>query len=287
MSKYFDETRKAQQAGRGEGTSQGPDIEHLLSSVKEGGAVAKEVGDWRLRSSPKIHLAYPGELPLISYNGSGRDEHSQVALEAYRALRTRLLRLQTTSGLCSVVISSAIPGEGKTLTSINLALSCVQLRDMRVLLIDADLRTRGLTRLLGSPAGPTLSEALAGQAEFEQVVLATDLPNLYAVAAGTAPAPTPELFTGPRWKEFIGWCSESFKLILVDSPPMLSLADFELISNGCDGVLVVVRALTTQRELLRKAAGQADAKKLLGVVFNATELKHGSRSYYYKFHSLE
>ena len=280
MSKFFDETRKAQEWAAGQGKSKSADVQQVLEAVKQSGtAPAAEVANWRLQDSRKIQLSHRTGAPLISVNGKGPDEYTRQALESYRALRTRLMRQQTTSGLRSVVISSSLPGEGKTLTALNLALSCSQLPDMRVLLVDADLRTRGLTKLEGSPEGPALAQVLAGQARFEDAVLATDLPNLYVVGAGTVPVSSPDLFVGPRWKEFMGWCSESFKLILVDSPPILSLADFELISNACDGVLVVVRARSTRRELLRKTASQIDSKKLLGVVFNATE--SGTGGYYY------
>jgi len=282
MSKFFDETRKAQDRSLDQAKAKSADIQRVLESVKASGP-ATEVANYRLESSRKVRLARTAEMPLISVNGDGPNPYTQAALESYRALRTRLLRQQTTSGLRSVVISSTLAGEGKTITTMNLALSCSQLHDMRVLLVDADLRTRGLTRLQKSaPGGPALSEVLAGQAKFEDAVMATDLPNLFMVAAGAAPASTPELFTGSRWKEFMGWCSESFNLILVDSPPIIALADFELISNACDGILVVVRARSTRREALRKAAGQIDTKKLVGVIFNGME---GSTSGYYYYYA--
>jgi capsular exopolysaccharide synthesis family protein len=279
MSKFFDETRKAQERFLGQAETQSADIQQVLESVKASGA-ATEVAKYRLQSSRKARLARAANIPLISVNGDAPNPHTLAALECYRALRTRLLRQQSTGGLRSVVISSTLAGEGKTTTTMNLALSCSRLHDMRVLLVDADLRTRGLSKLHNAPEGPALSEILAGQAKFEDAVMATDLPNLFMVAAGAAPTSTPELFTGPRWKEFVGWCSESFNLILVDSPPILPLTDFELISNACDGILVVVRALGTRREALRKAADQINTKKLIGVVFNGMEARTSGYYYY-------
>ncbi len=101
--------------------------------------------------------------------------------------------------------------------------------------------------------------------------------------AGSPLIPPPELFAGPRWKELIGWSSECFKIILVDSPPILPLADFELIAAGCDGVLVLVRALSTERESLRKAVNLIDVKKLLGVVMN--DIQNSSRDHDYHYGS--
>ena len=144
--------------------------------------------------------------------------------------------------------------------------------------MDADLRSRRLTCLFGYPP-PGLGEVLSGKTSFAEAILATDLPNLYLLGAGTPSAPPPELYAGPRWKEFIGWAGECFKLILIDSPPIVPLSDFELISGSCDGYLTVVRALSTQREALQKAAQVGDPKKSLGVVLNSIET--GAYANYY------
>src|SRR5713226_2129240 len=227
MSKFFNEIRKAQDCAVREGATKRLDVQRILDNVKENvqkaDAVAIDLAEMRVGRSGKVHLARSSDSPVI-HAGS---ESTEEALESYRALRTRLMRLQAEQGIRSVVMSSALPGEGKTLTTLNLALCCAQLQDHRVLVIDADLRTRGLSGLLGQPAGPGLGEILANQAQFDECIFATDLPNLYILCAGASKAPPAELFAEKRWKEFIGWCSESFKLVLVDSPPILPLADFE------------------------------------------------------------
>jgi capsular exopolysaccharide synthesis family protein len=206
----------------------------------------------------------------------------ESAKESYRALRTRLLRLRAAQGLRSILITSASQGEGKSLTSINLAVCCAQLHDMRVLLIDGDLRSRGLSRAIGTPMGPGLAEILAGEVQPAEAIVATDLPNLFVLGSGAASLPSAELFAGRSWQEFIKWCTNSYKLILIDCPPVLNLADVELMTAACDGVLMVVRALHTKREALQKAASQIDEKKLLGAIYNGVET--GSRhSYKYAY----
>jgi capsular exopolysaccharide synthesis family protein len=142
---------------------------------------------------------------------------------------------------------------------------------MRVLLIDGDIRSRGLSRRLESLSGPGLSEVLAGKCDPEDAILATDIPNLYVLTAGSPTIPAAELFAGPGWQELIEWSNQSFKLVLVDSPPVLNLADVELMTVACDGVLMVVRAQQTKRDVLQKTTSQLDPKKLLGVVYNAAE----------------
>jgi protein-tyrosine kinase len=269
MSKFFDQTQKAQDWALREGMVKDFDLEGLLNTVKEtvktADTVATDLSARRLEGCEKISLPRSTDSKTIF---SGSEYTTTIALESYRALRTRLMRLQAAQGLHSIVLSSAIPGEGKTLTSLNLALTCAQIREQRVLLIDADLRTGGLTKLLQAPPGPGLAEVLAGEVPVEAAIASTDLPNLFVLRAGNSNVPPTELFAGKHWKELLGWCSETFRTVLVDSPPILTLADFELISAACDGVLVVVRAMHTQRELLKKASAQVDAKKLLGIVFN-------------------
>ncbi len=281
MSKFFDETQKAQEWAAQQAATKSLNLEQALRTVKENvaqaAAVVNEMADSRLGNCRKLHLTRQAGVPVILPG----DAPNSPAAESYRTIRTRLMRYQRENGVRSLVVSSALPDEGKTLTALNLALCCAQLQDLRILLVDADLRTRGLTGIIGYPPVPGLAEVLAGKAQFDQAIFATDQPNLYILPAGAPKAPAPELYAGERWKELIGWCSEAFSIILVDTPPILPLSDFDLIMNGCDAALVVVRSQKTPRELLQKAAGQIDKSKLLGVIFNATDFASGNRYYQY------
>lgn len=206
------------------------------------------------------------------------------ALEAYRSFRTRVLRLQARRQFRTVAVTSAAKNEGKTVTSTNLALCCSQLPQFPVLLIDGDLRTHGASRVIGHDDGPGLADVLGGRVPAQEAVVATDIPNLHFVCAGDALKSPPELFSGAPWKEFITWCRDNFKLVLVDCPPALPLADFELISASCDGILVIARARATSKESLERVLGQVDPHKLLGVTLNSiTHYEHGY--YYYDYGS--
>jgi protein-tyrosine kinase len=217
----------------------------------------------------RFRISLSVESHIISHaNGT-----NAAAIEAYRTLRTRLLKFQASDGMRCVALSSAMPGEGKTLTSMNLAISCAQLHQVRVLLIDADLRTGGLTQLMGQPPAPGLSDVLSGRVAAEGAIFSTELPNLHVLGAGSTAASPPDLFAGPLWKELLRWSREHFTLVLVDSPPVLSLTDFDLISGPCDGILMIVRALRATRTLLQKASAQVDSKKLLGIVYNGAEME--------------
>jgi capsular exopolysaccharide synthesis family protein len=181
------------------------------------------------------------------------------------------MRAQSKSGLRSIVITSSLPGEGKTLTTMNLGLCYAQLPQQRVLLIDGDMRTRGLTSMIDHPSSPGLAEILSGDVAPDEAIVATNQKNLFILPAGTVSSPWPELFIGTRWREFLGHCGEMFKVILIDALPILPQADFELISAACDGIVMVVRAHHGQRKALQKTASTLDAKKLIGVVFNAAD----------------
>ena len=208
----------------------------------------------------------------------------ESAEESYRALRTRLLRMRASRQLKSALVTSATQGEGKTLTCFNLALCSSQLTELRVLLIDSDLRTSGLTRLVGLPSGPGVAEVLTGQCGPEEAVMTSDQPNLYFLPAGHADKPAAELLAGKEWPDLLSWCAKSFDLILVDAPPVLNLADVELLAPACDGILMVVRAGHVRRDILEKSVKQFDQKKLLGLVYNGAVGRAYPR-YYYEYGS--
>jgi len=264
MSKYFDSTRHADNRIGARSASNPVEVQEMLEVVTEATGAVKGMPVSRLEGCRKLRLPTSSDSRLIF----PRNDIAAAALESYRALRTRLLRLQSAQGLRSIVTTSAMAGEGKTLTTMNLALCCAQLHDFRVLVIDSDLRTHGLTHLVGNPPGPGLGDILSGLKNYDDAIQSTDNPNLFVLTGGSSSTPAPELFARSQWKELMGWCGETFRLVLVDSPPVLMVADFEQIVGACDGVLVVVRALQTPREMLKRMALRVDPKKLLGAVFN-------------------
>lgn len=230
-----------------------------------------------LRECLKLCIVPKAGTPLIL----GKANEFSSGSDAYRALRTRLVRVMAAKKMRSVVVSSPLPGEGKTLTTMNLGLAFANLEGRRVLVVDGDLRTSGLSRLFERYDGPGLQDVLLGQSSFESVVRSTDVPDLFVVTAGAVSIGTAEAFTSHRWKEFMSWASESFDAVLVDAPPILAMADFELIAAGCEGALLVVRALQTSRDMLAKAVKQVDAKKFLGLVFNRSNPRNGGGYYGY------
>lgn len=279
MSRYFNQSRR-QVLDRALPTAPAKqaDLSRVLQEVTQSVNIPETKRESFLGACRNLRLPVGSDQPLML----SRSDIPAPAMESYRALRTRLMRIQEKQGLRSVILSSASAREGKTLTSMNLALSCSRLDNYRVLVIDSDLRTRGLTRLLDDPGGPGLSDILAGKAEFEDGIMSTDNPNLYVLGAGSHSGQALELYSGKQWKELMNWCTENFRLVIVDSPPILPVADFEQIVGCCDGVLIVVRAYQTQRDLLKKMSARIDQKKLIGVIFNgvpATDTSEYGKGY--------
>jgi protein-tyrosine kinase len=303
MSKFFNETRslhktnsvpatanvdiqelvgslKEHMEGNGAAAQRSGEInlEHLLQPLQESNAVASQVAADRLKDCRSIRLPRTEERSFLvsQYNPA-----MQAAVEAYRTLRTRLVKQQTRTGARSLVITSSAQGEGKTLTIFNLAICYAKIENWPVLVVDADLRTRGLSILAGDPESPGLAEILEKDCSYDSAVLRTDIPGLHILPAGETTASPSELFSGARWKEFMGWAAESFRMVLVDSPPALNLADFELIAASCESVMIVARARKTARESLTKVLAQVDPRKMTGVIFNASEEtpEHG----YYRY----
>jgi capsular exopolysaccharide synthesis family protein len=228
-----------------------------------------------LARCPKIELPKEADGPLVTGQGS----FMVPVLEAYKSLRTRLISAHKGRGVRSVAVTSAALGDGKTLTTFNLACCCARMENMSVLLVDADLRVRGLTKLIGSLPPVGLADLLAGVALPESVLVQTDLPNLAVLGAGQDDISGTELFSSAHWRQFMDWATEAFELVLVDSPPVGVVADSELIAAECNGVLLVVRALRTRREAVKGALDLLGPEKVIGVVWNGAE--NSNKSYYY------
>jgi capsular exopolysaccharide synthesis family protein len=169
-----------------------------------------------------------------------------AAAEAYRSLRTALL-LSSAHGLKVIVVTSAAPAEGKTVTASNLAIVLAQLgRD--VLLVDADLRKPRLHEILELSNRVGLVNVLTGSAEAAAVMLRTRVPNLYVTPAGPNPPNPAELLASERFDQFIQLARERFEYVVFDTPPVLPVTDAIVIAARCDGTVVCVGAGGVVRE---------------------------------------
>jgi len=205
--------------------------------------------------------------------------------EAFRALRTSLLLSQAGHPPQVILVTSALPREGKTTAAANLAVTLAQLGD-RTLLIDADLRKPGIGRLLnltdGKYAG--LSSYLAGVSSLDSVTVPhPSIPNLVAIPTGPLPPNPADLLSSHKLADAIGQLRREYKFIVVDSPPIMAATDAVIVSVQADGVLLVVRSGETPKEAFTRARDLLTNVKcrLLGVVLNAVDST--APDYYYSY----
>ena len=199
-------------------------------------------------------------------------------LEVFRSLRSRLLRERTQRYLKTILITSAAPGEGKTFVTANLALAMSRHQGSRVLVIDADLRRSNLHSVFGMEAVPGLSTYLDANLSEIGIVRQTPEPQLCVVTAGKESHTPTELLHSRRMQAFVENMSRHFDWIFLDSPPAAAVADSFVLSDLCDGVLLVVvpGGGIQAAQKCRKEFGQ----KILGVVLNRVEDEPGSYGYY-------
>jgi capsular exopolysaccharide synthesis family protein len=205
------------------------------------------------------------------------------AAEQYRIIRTRIFHQLPGSSI--TVICSPGMGDGKTVTSVNLAASLAHKSEDKVILVDADLRLSKVHERLGIPRGPGLAEVLSGACTLEDAMLQVEqLPNFYVLPAGHAEVNPTELLDCSNWRALMVRLREEFRRTIIDSPPVEAVADYDLIAANCDGVVLVVRPDHTSRPLLANALAKVKSR-LIGVLINDVEdwflWKRGSPSYHY------
>lgn len=209
---------------------------------------------------------------------------SQMA-ESYRALRTSLLLSNLGSPPKVIMVTSALPQEGKTTTSINTAVVLSQ-KGVRVLLIDADLRRPSIHKTLGMGPRSGLSNVLTGSATLEQAVSRSSiLPNLFVLPAGTSPPNPAELLASPNMRDALNQLREQYDHIVVDTPPALSVTDAVVLSQRADAVVLVIRCGQTTKQALRRSRdilARVNAK-VVGVLLNAVDLSSPDYYYYYEY----
>ncbi|MFZ3279264.1 MAG: polysaccharide biosynthesis tyrosine autokinase [Candidatus Sulfotelmatobacter sp.] len=212
--------------------------------------------------------------------------HSQMA-ESYRALRTSLLLTNLGAPPKVIMITSALPQEGKTTTSMNTALVLAQ-KGIRVLLIDADLRRPSIHKILGMGPRSGLSNVLTGSATLQQTITRSSiLPNLSILPAGTPPPNPAELLASANMRDVLEELRGQYDHIVLDTPPTLSVTDAVVLSPRADAIVLVIRSGQTTKQALRRSRDiltQVNAK-VSGVLLNAVDLSSPDYYYYYEYQS--
>jgi capsular exopolysaccharide synthesis family protein len=201
------------------------------------------------------------------------------AAEQYRALRTRLAQAEGSTALRTVLITSPQKGEGKSVTAANLALTMSQELGRRVVIVEADLRKPSLQQLFGLPMGPGLADYLGGTAELKDAMKFLPDFNLTVIPAGLPPANPAELLGSTAMRRMLDHLRTRFDRVILDTPPVLPLADVAILSPLVDGSLLVVRAGVTPKPAIENALRSFDSARLLGVVLNEVGVQEDYHRY--------
>jgi protein-tyrosine kinase len=189
--------------------------------------------------------------------------------EEFRTLRSRLYHLREKMPLKKILVTSALPKEGKSFTASNLAQVVVRQHGRRALLIDADLRAPRLHLMLGTKSDPGLSDYLLGKTDEFSIMQRGTLENLFFIPSGTAAANPAELIGNGRLNLLLQRVEPLFDWIIIDSPPAVPVSDASVLAKSCDGVLMV-GSNSTPVDLARRARQEFPDEALIGVVLNGT-----------------
>jgi polysaccharide biosynthesis transport protein len=258
-----------------------PEQAQIISGLPSLGMIP--MGSRSIMGSSKQKLALASSKEAVELVTQARPQ-SQMA-ESYRALRTSLLLTSVGAPPKTILVTSALPQEGKTTTSINCAIALAQ-KGSRVLLIDADLRRPSIHKTFGMGSKAGLSNVLTGNASLEQSIIGSPfLPSLFVLPAGTPPPNPAELLASANIRELLAQLQQQYDHIVIDTPPALSVTDAVVLSPKADAVVLVIRAGQTTKQALRRSRDlllQVNAR-VAGVLLNAVDLNSPDYYYYYEY----
>ncbi len=231
------------------------------------------------------HVSSPNENEIDACIVTQCDPKSPIS-EAYRALRTNFQFATIRQKPKTVMVTSAVPGEGKTTTAVNMAVTIADL-GVRVLLVDTDLRRPNVHRVLRMERGPGLADVLRGENELKDVIRSTRVQNLSVISSGRVPPNPSELIGSAKMQRVMAQLSGSYDLIICDAPSVLVVTDPVLLATHVDTVMVVVSVNNARRETVQRAQKilQTANAHVAGVVLNGLEATR--RHYYYYYYYYE
>jgi len=290
MSRVFDALRRSEiEAGRGASDAQGQggqaavDLLESFAKRRTEGALPGDDADSKNRTAPDYENA-----AVVRF--TSRPECRLVSLESlrssgaeqFRLLSTKLFNLQRQSDLKKLLITSCMVGDGKSTTAANLAATIGRHGKRKVLLLEGDLHRPVLASLLGLDGAKGLSDCLEKEEPVSKFMYRSEGSGMWLLAGGT-PSDNPlQLLQSDRLFDVMKQFEAFFDWVVIDAPPLLSLADTHWWARIADGVLLVVREGFTNKRLLGKALESLDSTKLLGIVLN--ESLRPEHNYYQQYY---
>jgi len=293
MSRIHEALKKAEQERAAMAQQSGARVEPapaaVLDPITPSGIIASasvmSVAAPSIALSPEVSLARsrqtqwnPNPKKMLFFSN---EEHAP-GMEEFRTLRNRLYQAREKQPLSKLLVTSALPKEGKSFTSANLAQVIVRQHGKRVLIVDADLRNPQLHVLLGAEPGPGLSEYLRSEVDECSIMQRGPMENLFFIPAGRNSGNPAELVANGRMRALLNRVEPMFDWIIIDSPPSVLVSDANQMANYCDGVLLVVRSNSTPIDAAKRARREFAERNVVGVVLNgiSSELTPYAQYYY-------
>jgi capsular exopolysaccharide synthesis family protein len=209
-------------------------------------------------------------------------EANSLGAEKFRLLRTRLRNLRESRQLQKLVVTSAVPNDGKTMVAMNLAICLAKHTDEKILLLEGDLRKPMVGEHLGIKSLPGIGEWASDNESITKFMYRFDDLQFWILPAGSAPENPVNILQSSRFLDLYKQLSTNFDWIIIDAPPLLPMADVSFWSRQADGLLLVVREGATPKNILKKGIETLDNPKVVGVVLNdAQEVESSYYSHYY------
>jgi protein-tyrosine kinase len=249
------------------------------------------------RRRPRMDMPREVRLPAMDEMLVTYREPGSIAAEQFRKLRTQLLGMRLPTPPKTIMVTSATDSEGKTLVSTNLATVLAHDLHSYALLVDADLRNPTLSRWFGLQAGRGLADYLAFGASIPEMLTKTNVDKLTILSSGSFQANPVELIGSKKMESLVREMRERYsdRYIIFDSSPLLATTEPSVLTRLVDGIILVIRAGVTPREMVQQALATVEREKVLGIVLNDLEFESaglasryfGSSEYYYRHKSTE
>jgi tyrosine-protein kinase Etk/Wzc len=251
----------------------------------------------------RMNMPVLGSIPFIVQQGkikSGRGENGEVmriesrlithfapkspVSEAYRSVRTNIQYAKADSPIKTVLVTSSGPGEGKSTSVANLAITFAQ-TDAKTLLVDTDLRRPVLHAIFGHTRNEGLTNILVGRISADEAIKPTKIGNLDLLTSGTIPPNPSELLSSNMMETFLDEAKSKYDIVLFDTPPVIAVTDAAILAAKLDGLILVIRSGVTDKEALLRSRTLIEKvnAKILGVLVNGINFNqlYGSYNYYY------
>jgi len=242
-----------------------------------------------------LHINLLGWIPQIEEFGTNgsfseffvANNTNTISSDSFKFLRTTMNYSQTEGNAKILLVTSSAPSEGKSVISSNLAGSYA-IAKKKTLIIDCDLRKPRAHTIFNKKRVPGLVDYLYGKATYEDIISLTDVKGLSLIPVGTIPQNPTEFLDSSGMKSFLNRVRQEFEMIIIDSPPLTTLADAVILSRLVDETILVATSNVTDTELLQKSVEQLkrlEGSTFKGVLLNKFNLKKNYGSYYYKYAS--